>query len=239
MNLILLQDSDFIDKSRVRLYVRRYLHIKNVLGASHGKTLQVGLLNGKTGTGSIVDIGGDFIELEVELIEGPPASLPISLILAMPRPKVFKRVLQGVTALGIKNIILLNTWRVDKSYWQTPALKPEALREQCILGLEQSRDTILPIIDIQTRFKPFVEDILPKLCADSLAFVAHPGAQQSCPVNIQKHVTLAVGPEGGFTDYELRKLEEAGMISISLSQRALRVETAIPALLGRLLPAGP
>ncbi len=236
MNLILLHNSDFIDKNRVRLYDRRYLHIKNVLGVSHGKTLHVGLLNGKTGSGTIVESANDCVELEVELTKAPPAALPITLILAMPRPKVFKRVLQGVTALGIKKVILLNTWRVDKSYWQTPALKPEALREQWILGLEQSRDTILPTIDIQTRFKPFVEDILPEICADTLAFVAHPSTRQPIPADIQKHVTLAVGPEGGFTAYELTKLEDAGMTPISLGERPLRVETAIPALIGRLLP---
>ena len=56
----------------------------------------------------------------------------------LPRPKVFKRVLQGVAAMGVKRIILSSSWRVDKSYWQSPLLTPENLHKHLLLGLEQA-----------------------------------------------------------------------------------------------------
>jgi RsmE family RNA methyltransferase len=160
--------------------------------------------------------------------------LPVKVILALPRPKVLKRVLLGITSMGVKNITLLNTWRVDKSYWQSPSLAATAIQEQLILGLEQSRDTILPEVTLQTRFKPFVEDVLPGLSAGTCAMVAHPGTTVPCPANLDQAATLAIGPEGGFTSYEIAKLVEAGLTPIHLGHRPLRVETAIPALLGRL-----
>jgi len=235
MNLILLHQEDFIGSRRVRLQGRRCNHAREVLNASNGRILQVGLLDGKTGSGTIVSVNEQSIDLDVLLEEEPPNPLPLTMILALPRPKVFKRVLQGLTAMGVKRIILLNSWRVDKSYWQSPALEPPAIREQLILGLEQSRDTILPSVERQPRFKPFVEDTLPTIAAGTCALVAHPLAGRPCPADITLPVTLAIGPEGGFTAYEIEKMTAAGLTPIHLGQRPLRVETAVPALIGRLL----
>jgi 16S rRNA (uracil1498-N3)-methyltransferase len=239
MNLILLHQEDFIDANQVRLSGRRYEHARKVLKVTIGQTLHVGLLGGKTGAGSVLSISATALELETRLDTPPPEPVPVTVILAMPRPKVFKRVLQGLTAFGVKEIILLNSWRVDKSYWQSPILEPLALREQLILGLEQARDTILPRVQLQQRFKPFVEDTLPGIAAGSCALVAHPGSSQPCPANVQVKITLVIGPEGGFTPYEVEMLVKAGLNQIHLGVRPLRVETAVPALIGRLLPCAP
>lgn len=234
MNLILLEHDDFIDDCRVRLHGRRHEHACEVLKVTRGKLLQVGLLNGRIGTGTVVAVNRESVELEVELRQAPPAPLPVTLVLAMPRPKVFKRVLQGLTALGVKRIILFNSWRVDKSYWQSPALDPLAIREQLVLGLEQARDTILPAVELHQRFRPFAEDSLPGIAAGTCALLAHPGSAQPCPANIPTAVTLAIGPEGGLTAYEVGKIMEAGLAPVHLGRRTLRVETAVPALIGRL-----
>ena len=97
----------------------------------------------------------------------PPAPAPVRLLLALPRPKALRRVLQGVAAIGVKHVVLLNSWRVEKSYWASPALAPAALREQLVLGLEQGGDTRLPRVELRRRFKPFVEDELPALLGDA------------------------------------------------------------------------
>jgi RsmE family RNA methyltransferase len=236
MNLMLLYKEDFIDHHRVRLLGRRFEHARDILGVTDGKILKVGLLGGKTGTGKVLTINESSIELDVLLEADPPLALPVTIILAMPRPKVFKRVLQGLTTLGIKRIILLNTWRVDKSYWQSPVLEPASINEQLILGLEQARDTMLPTVGRHERFKPFVEDTLPGLAAGSCGLVAHPVSSKPCPSNVTQAVTLAIGPEGGFTSYEIESLMAAGLTPIHLGNRPLRVETVVPALIGRLQP---
>ena len=235
MNLILLHKEDFIDINRVMLHGRRYEHARQVLKVTNGKTLQIGMLGGRIGSATVISINENQLELEILLEHEPPEPLPVTVILAMPRPKVFKRVLQGLTSMGVKRVILLNSWRVDKSYWQSPVLEPPAIQKQLILGLEQARDTILPRVDLQPRFKAFVEDTLPAIAAGTCALVAHPGSSQPCPVNLQQAVTLAIGPEGGFTTYEIEKLIAAGLSSVHLGNRPLRVETAVPALIGRLL----
>lgn len=234
MNLLLLHHDDFIDRDRARITGRRMKHLRTVLNISTGQAVKLGIINGKVGKGTVLSLTDCELVLEVKLTDEPPPPLPVTVILAMPRPKVLKRILQGMTAMGIKEIILLNSWRVEKSYWLSPVLEPVNLREQLILGLEQARDTVLPTIEQQRLFKPFVEDTLPDIAAGTLALVAHPETAQPCPVNVDQPVTLAIGPEGGFTPYEIEKLVAAGLSPVQLGIRPLRVETAVPALLGRL-----
>jgi len=234
MNLIVLFEDDFVGDTRVRLRDRRREHVSSVHRADVGETLRVGLLNGQLGTGRIVALSNDALEMEVTLNQAPPPPLPATLLLALPRPKGLKRVLQAVTAMGVKRIVLMNAWRVEKSFWDSPVLHPETLREQLLLGLEQARDTMLPEILLRRRFKPFVEDEVPALGRGTLALLAHPPAAQPCPRAVREPVTLAVGPEGGFIPYEVELLQAQGFEAVSLGERILRVEHAVPALLGRL-----
>jgi RsmE family RNA methyltransferase len=235
MNLILLHPEDFIDGQRVRLNGRRLTHVLEVHRAEKGDELAVGLLGGKMGTGKVLSIDSESLEMDVLLDRDPPAPLPLTLVLALPRPKVLRRVLFALSVLGVKRIVLMNTARVEKSYWQTPFLGPEAVRRQLVLGLEQARDTALPEVLLRPRFKPFVEDELPGIAEGTLALVAHPASKLPCPRVVGRPVTLAVGPEGGFVPYELDKLVSLGFSAVSVGERALNVETAVPAIIARLL----
>ena len=234
MNIIILSPEDFIHERSVQLSDYRYHHIKHVHRASLDDTLTIGLLNGDIGQGDITEITDEHVTLTIRYQHAPPAPLPITLIVALPRPKMIKRILQTCATMGVKRIIFMNSYRVEKSYWQTPLLQLEKIKEQLILGLEQGKDTVLPEVIIEPRFKPFVEDRLPALCKDTLAFVAHPNSDTPCPHNISTQTTLVIGPEGGFIPYEVEKLQEAGCQSIHLGSRILRVETAIPVLLAKL-----
>lgn len=236
MNLILLADADFVGADRVRLRGRQKIHVETVHRARAGDDLRVGLLNGKIGTGKVVKLDDRELVLDVVLDQDPPPPLSLTLLLALPRPKMLKRVLQAVSSMGVKNIYLINSYRVDKSFWGSPLLQRDNLEEQLRLGLEQARDTILPHIHLRKRFKPFVEDELPRISAGTRALVAHPGATHACPTDAGRAITLAVGPEGGFIPYEVEKLSEGGFVPVSLGTRILRVETAVPALLSKLTP---
>ena len=234
MNLLLLEDGDFVAADRVRLSGRRLVHLNEVHRAENGDTLRVGRLGGQMGSGQLLQLDTTSAELQVAFDQPPPAKLPITLLLALPRPKMLKRVLQSVSAMGVPRLILLNSYRVEKSFWQTPFLEPAAIREQLILGLEQARDTVLPEVIIEKRFKPFVEDRLPQLAAGTLGLTGHPGEYPACPRAVEQPVTLAIGPEGGWIPYEVDKLAEAGLQPVQLGERILRVETAVTALLARL-----
>lgn len=234
MNLLLLEDGDFVAADRALLSGRRLKHLQEVHRAAVGDSLRVGRLNGLMGSGQLLRLGANEAELSVKLDLPAPAKLPITLLLALPRPKMLRRVLQTISAMGVPRLVLLNSYRVEKSFWQTPFLEPAAIREQLILGLEQARDTALPDIIIEKRFKPFVEDRLPTLAAGSLGLIGHPGAYPACPRAVDRAVTLAIGPEGGWIPYEVEKLQEAGLQPVQLGERILRVETAVTALLARL-----
>ena len=234
MNLLLLEEGDFIADDRVLLQGRRLKHLQEVHRAEVGDSLRVGRINGLMGQGQLLRLDSEAAELQINLEQTPPAKLPLTLLLALPRPKMLKRVLQTVASMGVPRLILLNSYRVEKSFWQTPFLQPEAIREQLILGLEQARDTVLPEVLIEKRFKPFVEDHLGELAQGSLGLVGHPGDYPACPRALSQQVTLAIGPEGGWIPYEVVKLQAAGLQPVQLGARILRVETAVTALLARL-----
>lgn len=234
MNLLLLEEADFIAADRVVLHDRRLTHMQEVHRVAVGDSLRVGRIDGLMGNAQVLRLEAGEAELQVTLEQAPPAKLPLTLVLALPRPKMLRRVFQTVATMGVPRLVLVNSYRVEKSFWQTPFLEPEAIREQLILGLEQARDTVLPEVVIEKRFKPFVEDRLPALCADTLGLVGHPGQYPPCPRDVDRPVTLAIGPEGGWIPYEIDLLGKAGLQPVQLGERILRVETAVTTLLARL-----
>jgi RsmE family RNA methyltransferase len=236
LNLIILVERDFRGGThRAVLQGRRAIHIHKVLRAGVGTVLRVGLLNGPTGTGTVVAQAEAQVELEVELEETTTDGLPGTLLVALPRPKSLKRVLQAAAAFGTERIVLMESWRVEKSFWGSPLLEPGALNEQLILGLEQGCGTRLPEVHIRRRFRPFAEDELPSIASDKLALLAQPRSATLCPTQVRQPFCLAFGPEGGWTPFEVDLFERAGFLSVHLGDRILRIEQAVPAFLGRLL----
>jgi len=231
---MLFTAADRLDDQRIRVTGRRLQHLRQVLGVAVGDKLRVGELNGKAGHGRILDISNQRATLSIDLGEAPPAKLPLCLVLALPRPKMLRRIIRSVAELGVAELHLIHSYRVEKSYWQTPVLKEEVLHDYLLQGLEQSRDTVLPLVNFHRRFKPFAEDTLPTLTSARHSLLAHPGDYPRCPRDQQEDTLLVIGPEGGFIPFEVEKLEQAGCQPVSLGPRILRVETALTALLGRL-----
>ncbi len=236
MNLILLSAADFVAGSSdvVRLRDRRLRHIVRVQKAALGDELRVGVLNGKIGRGRILSLGPTSLDMQLQLERDPPPPLPATLVLALPRPPMLRRVVHTATAMGVKRIALIGARRVERSFWDSRSLAEAAIREQMVLGLEQAGDTVLPEVRRSRRFKCFVQDELPSWSRDTRALVAHPNAATACPRGVEGAVTLAVGPEGGFSDFEIATFEGVGFEPIHLGERILRVEAAVPALLSRI-----
>ncbi len=234
MNLLLLEEADFIAADRAVLSDRRFTHMQEIHRVAVGDSLRVGRLGGLMGQARVERLEGHEAELSLSFDQAPPAKLPLTLVLALPRPKMLRRVFQTIATMGVSRLVLVNSYRVEKSFWQTPFLDPDNIRENLILGLEQARDTVLPEVVIEKRFKPFVEDRLPAIAAGTLGLVGHPGNHPPCPRGVDTPVTLAIGPEGGWIPYEIDLLGKAGLNPVQLGERILRVETAVTALLARL-----
>lgn len=233
MNLLLFTDSDRLDEGCISVSDYRLKHLLQVHRAKCGDRLRVGELGGLMGSGDIVELNNERAVLAVTLNEPPPPKLPLQLILALPRPKMLRRILRSVAELGVSELHLINSYRVEKSYWQTPALHADTVHAYLLQGLEQSRDTILPQVHCHHRFKPFVEDLLPGIIGSRRALLAHPGDYPACPASLEGDSLLVIGPEGGFIPYEVERLQAAGCSTVSLGPRILRVENAVCSLLGR------
>ncbi|TFH88686.1 16S rRNA (uracil(1498)-N(3))-methyltransferase [Billgrantia azerbaijanica] len=236
MNLILLAPDDLATPHLARVHdPRRLRHLREVHRARPGDRLTVGVEGGGIGRGELVALEAHEARFTLDALDqAPPPPLPVHLVLALPRPRMLARTLEHVTALGVKRITLLNTRRVEKSYWQSPELAAEKIHTHLVLGLEQARDTALPRVDLAKGFRPFVEDDLPGLLAGRRGLLAHPGMPADCPRGLTEPTLLLVGPEGGFIPWEVERLLAAGCQGIHLGPRILRVETAVTALLARL-----
>lgn len=236
MNLILLRKEEINESDKTAgLSGIRAKHISEVHKAGIGRELTAGIINGNIGTVRVTELKTDYVKLELGRFNiPPPIPLPLALIIALPRPKTLKKVIHVAVSMGVKKIIFIESWKVDKSYWKSPVLTNGEIQEQCHLALEQSKDTIMPEISFKRRFKPFVEDELPALINGTLPLVAHPYNAITCPTKLSERVTLAIGPEGGFTDYEIESFKKLNFQVITIGERILRVEFAVCSLLSKI-----
>lgn len=235
MNIIILPPSAFGDTTAIIDNTNQLNHIKTVLKASVGDTLKIGKLGDKMGVGRITYIDDKMCILKnVCLDTNPPPKLGVTVILALPRPKVLRRLIMDMTAFGVHHIILINSVRTDKSYWGSPLLT--RLDEFVLEGLQQGVDSVPPVITLAKRFKPFVQDTLPSLINNKSALVFHPYADTSFKEFIHKNPLpdmIIIGAEGGFVPYEIELLASVGVRAVSLGERILRTESAVNATLGR------
>jgi RsmE family RNA methyltransferase len=240
LNLIILEPGEVSEAGDVRLSGARAVHLLNVLKVARGHQVRCGVLDGPRGVGivqGIVQSGADgVVELRCAFEASPPLRPRVDLLLALPRPKVLRRLWAQIAAIGVGRIILTNATGVERHYFDTHVLRPECYRPLLVEGLQQARDTWLPAVSIHRRFKVLVEDELDSLIGSGLRLVADPAAARPAGAAVQgavnpPRVLLAVGPEGGWNEFELGLLEAHGFNPISLGPRTLRTDTACIALL--------
>ncbi len=238
MNLILVQPEEVLS-SQVSLTDRRADHLRKILKLKAGDTVKIGVIGGMMGTARVSAISRQEVVLQLTLDTLPPAKLGLQLILALPRPIMLKRVLAQAAALGIDHLFLINASRVEQSFFEASPGRDHDFSPFLQNGLEQAVDTILPTVSVHPRFKPFVEDVLP-VRAESRRLIAHPGRWPDlaglAPSSMPAGPTLvAIGPEGGWLDYEVAKFQEQGFQPFSLGPRILRVDTAVPAIIAQIV----
>ena len=239
MNRILFEPSENRG-GEVRLAGPRAHHVWAVLQAQPGDTVRAGEVGGDRYDGARVVVSTPS-ECILRLGEASPPLLRAAwdLLLALPRPKCLRRLWPQIAALGPERVYLTAAEKVEKDYWGSTFLRPEVYRSLLVGGLAQSGDTILPEVEVHRRLKPLVEDVLPRRYAEGRRLVAHPpraGARNAAPDKPPAYGAgiVAVGPEGGWSDYELRMFEAAGFRRVSLGPRVLRTDTAVVALLSLL-----
>lgn len=235
MNLILLDDRDDPGSGRVTLSDGRATHLLKVLAVVDGQTVRIGWLGGPLGTGTVESARDGRVTLQCVFDAETPRRPQVDLLLALPRPKVMRRLWAQLAALGVGRIILTNAERVERHYFDTHVLDEASFRPLLVEGLQQARDTRLPAVSIHRQFKVLVEDHLDTLFSEGVRLVADPGGTTSVRSALDGHaherVLIAIGPEGGWNAFELALLQSHGFRQVSVGARPLRVDTACTALL--------
>jgi 16S rRNA (uracil1498-N3)-methyltransferase len=235
MNRILIDPAELGEDGTVLLKDRRALHIRTVLKAAPGDALRAGLIEGPWGVGVVRSISDAGVELACVFEAAlPPQPPPLDLLLALPRPKVMKRLWPALASFAVRRVGLVNAEKVERPYFDSHVLEPAFIRERLLEGCEQAGGTRLPHVTIHRRFRPFVEDELDDWSPGSLRLAAHPGtpARVRDVVGGRKGaVLIAVGPEGGWNEYERGWLAQKGFQEAGLVGGALRSDVACIALM--------
>lgn len=241
MNLLILTEEDRVSEQQFVVGGRRRRHIINVLRASQGDVLCVGLVDGPIGSG----IFERFEEGKVVLNcswqpEAPVAEPVIELICALPRPQTLKKVLQTAATMSVAAIHIINANRVQQCYFNSSAMAPEVIHENLLEGLSQGKSTRLPKVTVYPRFKCFFEESLPRLIskqpgtpAKLVADVDSKTYVNSSLVRGCSRIYIAIGPEGGWVPFELEIMHQQGFKSITIGDWPLRVENAVVATLAQ------
>ncbi len=216
-------------------------HVRSVLRLSAGATVELFDGAGRSGTACLTVVDKRRVCAEVaDVVEQPASRQTLILACAVPKGDRFDWLIEKATELGVHTLVPLRTERSSVDPRET---KLERLRQLVVAACKQSRRNdllrIAPVCDWPT--------FLQSLPTQQPLLVANPGGlplQQWLiahgPPAAHAPVTLhaAIGPEGGWTDAELRAADAAGAVRVSLGPHILRIETAAVAVAALLLPWG-
>jgi 16S rRNA (uracil1498-N3)-methyltransferase len=238
VNLILVDERDRLDAHSVTLSGARAAHLIDVLRVVPGQTVRVGLVDGPLGMGTVEVARDGHVTVHCRFETDVPRRPRVDLLLALPRPKVMRRLWAQIASLGVGQIILTNAERVERHYFDTHVLTEAFYRPLLIEGLQQARDTRLPPVSIHRQFRILVEDHLDGCFEEDIRLVADPSGTTSIGAAVSddapardRRVLMAIGPEGGWNAFELSLLQAHGFRLVGLGPRTLRVDTACTALL--------
>jgi RsmE family RNA methyltransferase len=240
VNLILLEPEEVGADGAVHVSGVRADHLVRVLKVAPGHQVRVGILDGPRGVGMVRALQGGAVQLHC-VFDTPPPRPMVDVLLALPRPKVMRRLWAQLAALGVGQIIVTNAARVERQYFDTHVLTPSCYEPLLIEGLQQAQDTWRPTVSIHRQFRVLVEDHLDDLFPAGLRLLADPAATRSVGAVVRAHPgvrsLLAIGPEGGWNPFEATLLEAHGFERVGMGARTLRTDTACVALVALLRDA--
>ncbi len=198
-------------------------HLARVRRVGLGEFVVVFDGRGSTWNAEVLETSRDQVRLRiVETL--PPSSPPaceLTLATAMPKGDRADWLVEKATELGVARLQPLNTAR---SIVDPRSAKLEKLRRRVVEASKQcGRDWLMEIVE------PIRWAELLAATSTPLRLVAHPGGLPALRwprCDRDRAVTLAIGPEGGFTDEEVAQAQAAGWRVVGMGTTLLRVETA-------------
>lgn len=240
MNLLLLQTAE-TEGSKAIIFGRRVHHLHKVLKKGPGEFLRAGIIGMGECQAEILKLDADRAEFSL----GPLTCVArprVHVVVALPRPKALSRLVATAASFGLRSLILINAWKVEKSYFASPRLDEERLLEDVLLGCEQGAQIWAPEIHIFRKFVSFLEEGVPGLFpARAAKLLLHPYAPATLDLALAptpdegEEIVLVFGPEGGFILQEVQSLRDAGFLPVRINAGPLKTEVALAAALGQLL----
>jgi RsmE family RNA methyltransferase len=242
MNTVLFFEEELQANGEFEVRDDRARHMVEHQSAECGKQFRVAQVGGKLGLASVIACSPSLVRLRLDELREEPRPPIIDLIVGVSRPQTIKKILEVVGALGVRRLFFVSSKESQKSYLSSKTLREENIFHHLRLGLEQAGSSYLPEVSIHPRLAPFLDDTLPKYCSNSTrSFIAEPKSKVNLVNNLdvkaftfEQPIMLAVGPEGGWHDFEVEMFSSMGFVPTSLGVRILRVEHALCYLLGQI-----
>lgn len=208
-------------------------HLAVVARGRPGQTVTLFDGSGCEFTARIVSARRDEVRLEILCREQKDRELPGRLVLASALPKGdrSRQLVEKAVELGVQRFVPLLT---ERSVVRPRQIRSERLERAVIEASKQCGRNVLMEIAAPTLWVAFLAvEHRPavRLLADPTVPLLESGfTPGQAALGEVTGITLAVGPEGGFTDAEVALAEKAGWSRYSLGPRILRIETAAIAL---------
>jgi 16S rRNA (uracil1498-N3)-methyltransferase len=218
-------DPQQLQENQIVLTATQLHYLQRVMRLQHGAKFQA--IDG-VGTLYLVELSADYGRvLEQSVPIGIELPVAVSLIVAVPKIGL-DDVVRACTELGVSEIYPVTS---DRTIVQPSEQKRRRWIEIAKEASEQSERLIVPTIHPVQSWKTVMVQITGqrKICA------ARGDAQHlmSC-LDLQESISIAIGPEGGWTNRELQQSIELGWQPISLGDRILRTITAAPAVMSMI-----
>jgi 16S rRNA (uracil1498-N3)-methyltransferase len=209
-------------------------HLGRVLRAQTGQLYE--LSDGeRVWLGRIESVSRDRVQFA--LVEELPAMLPgvaVTLLLSVVKFDAFEWAIEKATELGVSSIVPLAAERSERALVAAAKKRSERWKKILLESSQQSRRVRIPMLtDIRPTGDAFSDE------RESLRLLLSersdaPPLRDVLAGKRDKAATLAIGPEGGWTDRELEVARQAGFAEASLGKLILRTETAVVATLASL-----
>lgn len=208
-------------------------HLSRVLRARVGQEFDIAS-EGVIRRGRIIDVNDDMVQFELGNELPAAASANLLLLLAIFKFDRLEWAIEKCTELGVRGVVPLLARRTDAHLAAAAVKRVERWRRIAREAAEQSRRSSPPDISDPLKLKDALavasgvrivlsESETEVLLRDMLASESTDG------------VSLAIGPEGGWTEDELKLFKGSGWTSVSLGPTILRAETAAIAATAILL----
>ena len=292
--LELLENESSTVLVRLRQSDARFEHLRQVLKKTNkGDEFKATILNERLATGRILSYDEDERSVLIEILSTKEEEakeekmVTVSLILAMPRPKVLRRLLSVFAQFGVENVHMFSAEKTERCYFQSEVLTEDVLVREFTRGVEQNAldfkfpnaskcrnlnavlEALLSSGDEEGR-KGREENIAKRVNGKKGAnfewllrsmrdeeegeggeerrrinLLAHPSsasvsvtealAQEKSAISTNRvEILLAVGPEGGWSEEEVRTFETFDFVNVGLGNRVFTTDVATIALLSSI-----